>query len=143
MPRGGRRQGTPGANYSNRSDLQAPKPLAPTAAPGQTYGVAAGQLRAEQAVPMAPPPSAAGGAGPPGALPSPPAGPLPGASPLGRTTERPNEPVTHGLPVGPGAGPEALGGSTGNLSGILRQAAQTAGSTDLARLADMAQARGQ
>jgi hypothetical protein len=30
--------------------------------------------------------------------------------PLTRPTERPNEPVTHGLPVGPGAGPEALQG---------------------------------
>lgn len=29
---------------------------------------------------------------------------------LDRPTERPNEPVTHGLPVGPGAGPEALTG---------------------------------
>lgn len=29
---------------------------------------------------------------------------------LDRPTERPNEPVTHGLPVGPGGGPEALNG---------------------------------
>ena len=37
--------------------------------------------------------------------------PLVGAAgPLDRPTERPNEPVTHGLPVGPGAGPEALTG---------------------------------
>jgi hypothetical protein len=36
---------------------------------------------------------------------------MPGSNgPLTRPTERPNEPVTHGLPVGPGAGPEALQG---------------------------------
>lgn len=34
----------------------------------------------------------------------------PGDMTLTRPTERPNEPVTHGLPGGPGAGPEALTG---------------------------------
>lgn len=34
----------------------------------------------------------------------------PGAQPFTRPTERPNEPLTHGLPGGPGAGPEALTG---------------------------------
>lgn len=29
--------------------------------------------------------------------------------PLGRPSERPGEPVTAGLPIGPGTGPEAVG----------------------------------
>lgn len=37
--------------------------------------------------------------------------PAPGAIPLIRATERPAEPLTEGLPMGPGAGPEALAGS--------------------------------
>lgn len=32
------------------------------------------------------------------------------AGPLDRPSERPNEPVTHGLPMGPGGGPEVLDG---------------------------------
>jgi hypothetical protein len=36
------------------------------------------------------------------------AGPAPAPADLYRATERPDEPMTHGLPVGPGAGPEAL-----------------------------------
>lgn len=98
---GGARQGTPGAPYVNRSDLRTQKP---TAAPGQAYGQAGAQIAAQQAVPLpaAPPvPSPAGGGGGPMAAPP----PLPD---LYRQTERPNEPVTHGLATGPGPGAEAL-----------------------------------
>lgn len=53
MPRGGRRQGTPGANYGNRSDLAlGPRKLPITTVPGQTYGEATAQREAQQAVPM-------------------------------------------------------------------------------------------
>lgn len=74
-------------------------PLAPTAAPGQTYGQGVQQLTAQQAVPMAPQPPA----GPTGqsAAPAPVA---PGSlGPLTAPTSRPDEPLTAGAPVGPGA----------------------------------------
>jgi hypothetical protein len=118
----------------NRSDL-----TRPTAeqVPNQGYGIAAQQKVAQQAIPMGLPPTsgpnqaASGpqsgptpqqpGAGQPmqGAPVGPPQGPmsalagapLVGANgPLTRPTERPGEPVTHGLPMGPGGGPESLTG---------------------------------
>jgi hypothetical protein len=88
MPSGGPRQGTPGKAYPNRTDMQMPKVV-----PGQQYGQAAMQAQAQQMMPMAAP-----AAVPPGSLP-----------PLAGPTRRPNEPVTAGLPSGPGPGPEALG----------------------------------
>jgi len=102
----------------NRTDLTKPTD---TTVPGQGYGEAAQQRSAQQAIPMGPPPtptpSPAPVPSPAGAVatalnPSALAGaPMVGANgPLTRPTERPNEPVTHGLPMGPGAGPEALQG---------------------------------
>ena len=107
MARGGRRSGKPGVAYSNRSDLNAPLPA--QALPDQPYGVAGQQLAAQKQLPMGPPGSTSPGAG----LPSPgqpaPALPPPGSlPPLNAPTTRPNEPVTHGSPSGPGAGPEVL-----------------------------------
>lgn len=104
MPRGGKRSGKPGTAYSNRSDLT----QAPSAAPGQTYGTATAQLQAQKVAPLpqqaGPPPPAAGSA--PGVAQAPgaaPAGPMPGAlGPLNRPTERPGEPLTAGMPLGPG-----------------------------------------
>ena len=90
-PRGGRRQGKPGGLYPNRSDLRNVKPPM-QAAPGQGYGEAKAQMDAQRAVPVAPPPPPQ-----PADLP-----------PLTRPSERPNEPVTAGLPIGPGPGPEVL-----------------------------------
>lgn len=102
MPRGGRRSGTPGAQYGNRSDLQqGPRPMPPTAAPGQTYGVAAAQVRAQQAVPVGPTPTPTVPAAP---SPAAPTGTAP-IIPLDAPTMRPNEPVTAGSPSGPGPGP--------------------------------------
>lgn len=101
---GGARQGTPGTPYQNRTDLQTQKP---TAATGQAYGQAGAQLAAQKAVPIA---GAAAGV-PPQAQPAPGQGPMAPPPPppdLYRPTENPNEPVTHGLPMGPGGGPEAL-----------------------------------
>ncbi len=115
MPRGGKRYGTPGKAYQNRSDLRVPNMQAPS----PQYGVRAQQQAAQRAVPIAapatdvpPPPTAptgggagAAGTGGGGALPV-----LPGqVTPLDAPTERPNEPVTAGVPLGPGPGPEALG----------------------------------
>ena len=126
----------------NRADLTRPTVQQ---VPGQGYGEAAAQRSAMQAIPL-PTPQAPGGAAP--AAVAPPAGPmsaLPGApmvganGPLTRPTERPNEPVTHGLPMGPGAGPEALQGvgataretavEQGTLTHLLTNLAATPGAT--------------
>lgn len=92
MPRGngsgGPRQGTPGKAYSNRTDLMSStKPVAP------------GQIN----------PTAAGGMTAPAAQPPPQQQARPMPSPddtpnLTDPTMRPDEPLTAGLPTGPGAG---------------------------------------
>lgn len=88
MPRGGKRRGTPGKGYSNRTDL------------GMQY---MGQDQAGMATP------AAGGveARPP----APPQGPPIFADDIPNLTDptaRPDEPISAGLSFGPGPGPEAL-----------------------------------
>jgi hypothetical protein len=85
MPRGGPRSGRPGAQYSNRSDLQAAPRLAPQANTGQPYGTAKAQEDAQTTLPMGPPPIA-----------------------MNAPTQRPTEPVQSGLSIGPGVGPEAI-----------------------------------
>lgn len=88
--------------------------------PDQQYGKAGEQQAALRAVPMgAPPPPATGPVASSPATGTGAVGPG-GATPLGPTvvpltdpTARPGEPVTAGVPVGPGAGPEALGGPPG------------------------------
>lgn len=78
MPRGGKRQGTPGKGYTNRTDL------------GMNY---------DQSMNTA----ATGGMAPP-AMNAPPI--TPDDSPmLSDPTMRPNEPITAGLPMGAGPGP--------------------------------------
>ena len=98
MPRGGRRVGRQGVGYSQRTDLNQNRELPVRAAPSQQYGQAAAQSRSQEAVPMAAPP-----AQPPAPLVAP-----GGMGPLDRATERPDEPVTAGAPLGPGPGPEVL-----------------------------------
>lgn len=126
---------------SNRTDLNRPAPV--TTVTGQTYGDAAAQEASQRIQPMA-----GGATAPPSQTPGAPAssGPVPpqgapgpqdiiaamqahaaaGGGPQGnftRPTERPGEPVTHGLPVGPGAGPEALTGiGAAARSGAMQQA---------------------
>lgn len=102
MPRGGRRSGSPGSAYSNRTDLQAAQPI--RTAPGQPYGAAGQQAAAQQAIPLpATPQPSASPVQPPSATP-----PEPGM--LTGPTTRPGEPVTAGLTVGAGPGPEAVAG---------------------------------
>jgi hypothetical protein len=80
MPRGGKRQGTPGKGYANRTDLTSNYDQAEMTA--GTGGM--------EAPPMAAPPV------------------TPDDSPmLSDPTMRPDEPVTAGLPIGPGSGPRA------------------------------------
>jgi hypothetical protein len=86
MPRGGRRSGTQGKAYTNRSDLT----QAPRAATGQEYGKAGAQIQAQKAAPLpqiAPPPLV----------------------PINAETTMPGEPVTAGLPIGSGPGPSQGG----------------------------------
>lgn len=84
------------------------------AAKGQAYGEAGKQLAAQSAVPM--------GASPMEAAPPP---PMPGqAGGFDRMTERPDEPLTTGMPFGAGAGPEALaapGGAAGSKDDLVQQ----------------------
>jgi hypothetical protein len=101
---GGRRQGRPGTAYPNRSDLQAPK-----AAPGQEYGQQAAQLRGQKVMPLPQgPPASSNTVSPMAAAPMAQAPAVLAPTPLSAPTERPNEPVTAGLPFGPGPGPSAI-----------------------------------
>lgn len=139
--RGGRKKATPGSTYTNRSDLATHQPLPlPT---GQEYGQRKTLTDSLKAAPIAAPAPVAPAPAPASAAPP---APLPAPPPLNGPTQRPNEPITAGLPVGPGPGPEVLGlgaGSAGGLSRVLAQAASAAGSSDLQFLADQAQKLGQ
>jgi len=108
--RGGARQGTAGTAYSNRTDLNQPI----STVPNQEYGMATAQREAQRAVPMGASPVAAAPAPAPAqtmssAMRQKPMVAEPGSLPLFQPTNRPAEPVTAGLPFGPGAGPEAMG----------------------------------
>lgn len=108
--RGGKRAGKPGVAYSNRSDLNGPQPVANYAA-GNTYGTGAELARSQQQMPVSAPQAPGPTQGPPGLPGQPQAAPGPPPGGLGTfhgPTERPNEPITHGLPTGPGGGPEVL-----------------------------------
>ena len=87
MPRkspGGMRQGAPGKAYSNRKDLNATAKQPIRSAPNQQYGARTAQEEAQKVIPL-------------------PETPQPGSfGQLTRPTERPNEPVTAGIPIGPG-----------------------------------------
>lgn len=95
MPRGGRRSGTPGKTYANRSDLTA-QPV--RTAPSQEYGQGVAQQNAQKALPLAQVSSVA--AAPPSQV-----NPVPDPGMLSAPTSRPGEPVTAGLPIGAGPGP--------------------------------------
>lgn len=90
------------ATYPNRTDLNNPvKKLSVTTAPGQTYGEAGAQRRAQKAVPMGAPQA------PQAAPQQQQRQPLP-VTPLTAPTERPDEPITAGNPLGAGPGTDAL-----------------------------------
>ena len=100
MPRGGKRQGTQGKAYSNRTDL------ATNYAPGGNP--ATGGM--EQPVPQQV------------ALPAIGADEVPN---LNAPTMRPNEPITAGLGIGPGPGVEAMGPMPPRRTDPVRQALET------------------
>jgi len=102
MPPGGARQGTPGVAYENRTDLTADtQPIRTVKA--KNYGDRKRQEDAQRAVPL-----------PAGRQPPPPGS----LTPLTAPTERPGEPVTAGLPVGPGPGPSGLVAPTGGTDAL-------------------------
>jgi hypothetical protein len=118
MPRKRRTQpGSSGGAYSNRTDLAQPARI-PT---GMPYGQAQELEQAQQQMPL------------------PQAGPMDGFNqalgaaaahdfapvPLNAPTARPSEPVTAGLPVGPGPGPEVLGQRRGLSDLLARLHAET------------------
>lgn len=85
--------------YPNRTDLR--NPMSKAKFTGQQYGQATQQAQAQAAVPAGPPPTDMM-----------PAGPIPGqVSDLTGVSQRPNEPISTGMPFGAGPGPEALGPS--------------------------------
>lgn len=112
MPRtgkGGSRSGAPGKSYTNRTDLNTNKALPTTTVPNQPYGVAQQQQAAQAAIPMAGGPPIAAATSAPSSQPAPPPSIMPGdLTSLGAPSARPGEPVTAGMPTGPGPGPEAL-----------------------------------
>lgn len=97
MARGGKRKGRPGAGYGNRTDLVA-QPV--KTGPSEQYGQRAAQERAQQAIPLPQRQMASPSMVQPAAMPAP--------IDLFAPTQRPNEPVTSGLPVGPGPGPDPM-----------------------------------
>jgi len=107
VARGGNRAGSPGKAYPNRTDMHQPV----KAAPGGEYGQVTALKDAQKVIPLptanvAPPSTPSQSAGG-GVAPSSPV--IPGTLGFEDPTNRPNEPVTAGLPVGPGPGPEVLG----------------------------------
>ena len=137
--RGGQRQGTQGTAYGNRTDLNLPI----STVPNQGYGKASAQQAAQRSIPM--------GSSPVSTAPmessnlSQPStisqinnrvqNQSPGQFPVFEPTNKPNEPVTAGLPFGPGAGPESLQSPQVVLSKNLMDMALQSGSDEIAKMA--------
>lgn len=145
MPRGGSRNPRPGGQYPNRTDLSAgSRPLPVQTATGQPYGAAKAQADAQKIVPM-------GGTPMPAPTPAATAA-APATSYLGdhgdplRPTDRPNEPVTAGLAVGAGPGPEMLPSTPASAQTVGQflqaLAARPGAPSDIVALAALAQSRG-
>lgn len=113
---------------------------------GQAYGQAQDQQSAQKAIPLPRDPTTAGPSAQPGpdllAL----AAQMGGGQPLNAPTQRPAEPVTAGLPIGPGAGPEALAGMfsmrRNQTADVLEQVAAATGDTRFLQMAQQARMRG-
>lgn len=97
MPRGGRRAGAPGKSYGQRTDLLTNRQPMPG-----SMAAPVPQPQPGPAQPAQPTMSGAPAAGP-STLPQ-----LPLRQPGTLGPAQVNEPLTHGLPTGPGAGPEVL-----------------------------------
>lgn len=85
-------------DYPNRTDLR--NPMSKAKFTGQGYGQATQQAQSQAAVPAGPSPTDM----------VQPAGPTPGqVTDLTGTSQRPNEPISMGMPFGAGPGPEVFG----------------------------------
>lgn len=116
MARGGRRTGKPGKAYPARTDLN-PVPA------GLPYGERKTREAQVAALPLPTGQSTGQAAGQ--APPGPPAVmSRPAPVPMNAPTQRPNEPLTHGLSTGPGGGPEAIGGQLDPATNLRRIYAQ-------------------
>ena len=71
-----------------------------------------------------------------------PTGPVAAATPLFAPTQRPEEPITAGVPFGPGPGPAAMPAPKPRLSELLRMASEQDDSGDSEFLAALAQRLG-
>ena len=133
---GGTRTGTPGTAYPQRTDLNTSLPVQTAPSEGRDFGAVARDERAQREVPLRPPPSATAG------VPNVP-GPAPGElTGLNAPTRRPNQPLTDGVDIGPGRGPEALMSSPRKVgSRLLQRAADETGDPFLTQLAARANTR--
>lgn len=128
MPSGGVRQGTPGKAYTNRSDLNVSRQ--PAAAPtGQPYGARKASEDAQRTIPLPAQPQVV---------------------PFDAPTQRPDEPVTAGLPTGAGPGPEALqpmgppvNDPDADMAAQIRALYQRFPNNDLLRIVERLDRRGQ
>lgn len=133
MPRKRKSQSAPGGAYANRTDL-----TTGTQAVSAPSGLPYGQRQAmEQAQQQAPLPQQ-------GLDQILAAAQSHGFNPvqLNAPTERPYEPITHGLPIGPGGGPEVLNLPTNSTSMQLRQLASQTGDGLIADMASRLEAWG-
>jgi len=128
--RGGKRTGTPGTAYKNRTDLNTNR----VEFQGQPYGIRAQQVESQRQVPVQPPPTASV-PGAAGTATPPPQGPAPGTlGGLLDPTARPDEPLTAGLPIGPGPGPNPATPTGDPDMDVLRAIYKAYPSTALLRL---------
>lgn len=129
------RKAKPRDPASNRSDLRAKgRPQAVTVPTGLGYGERQALEASQSAMPLPGDPFQA-------AIAEANASPTELLSLLGPTA-RPDEPVTAGLPMGPGPGPEILGGPSNRASDTLDELAAQTGDQALALLAMRARSRG-
>jgi len=128
--------------YSRRTDGGPAQVM--SAAPDQAYGAQKAQLDAQRVAPMAGtaplPAPATPGAGSEGGMPAY-SGPA-----FNAPSQRPDEPVTHGVDIGPGAGSDILGlpnpgQGTGQMTALLQRYASTDTTGILGTLFQAAQAR--
>jgi hypothetical protein len=129
--------------YARRTDGGPAQVL--SAAPDQAYGDKTAQLNAQRIAPMAgtapmpPAPSVASGGGSGGGGQD--------IIPLSAPSQRPNEPITHGVDIGPGGGSAVLGlpqpgQGTGSMTALLQRLSSTDATGILGQLMQAAQDRG-
>lgn len=125
------------APHNTGSPMQAP--AAPTGLP---YGMHQDSIESQQQMPLPAVPELDLPAGPPVDPMQSALAMAPPTNMLTAPTDRPNEPITHGLPVGPGAGPEILPPAQPNVSSALMALYDATGDESFKRLADQNRAQG-